>query len=278
MTTSIVSDDTTKSLSQIQTFENSDIRFQIGCVDCFEKGNELWFRLSDIAKVLEVGKNTASMWREWADEDEIEFKKNELGGHDIPYCSESLLYRILNRSNSPKAKPFERWVTKTVIPSIRKNGEYKIMSHEHSETDRAELEAKALLAHSKNAELLHELANQYGGKSENYRQILDAYATKEISGNFLLPLPEMSRKSYSAGEIGKILGISASKVGAIAIKNNLKIDEFGLWVHDKSKYSNKEVDTFRYYDSAIPEIRKFIADKKVIAETADKWLAAEKRR
>ena len=100
------------------------ITFTSGCVDCFEKNDTLWFKLSDIAKVLEVGKNTASMWKDFADKDEIEFKKNELGGHPIPYASESLLYRILNRSNSPKARPFERWITKTVIPSIRKNGGY----------------------------------------------------------------------------------------------------------------------------------------------------------
>ena len=96
-------------------------QFSLTSVDCFEEKSTLWFRLSDIAKILEVGKNTASMWKEWADDDEIKFKKNELGGHNIPYCSESLLYRILNRTNSSKAKPFERWVTKEVIPISEMN-------------------------------------------------------------------------------------------------------------------------------------------------------------
>lgn len=112
-----ISSNNDTSLTVFQKFENK-------IVDCFEKDNNVWFRLSDIAEVLEVDKATASKWKTWADKDEIELRKTQLGGHPIPYGSESLLYRILNRSNSPKAKPFERWVTKEVIPSIRKNGGY----------------------------------------------------------------------------------------------------------------------------------------------------------
>ena len=104
----------------LTVFENAEL----GKVDCIEKNNNYYFRLSDIAKVLEVGRSTASMWKDLADEDELVFKKVEHSKEPAPYGSESLLYRILNRSNSSKAKPFERWVTKEVIPSIRKNGIY----------------------------------------------------------------------------------------------------------------------------------------------------------
>jgi len=98
--------------------------FKLGDVDCFEKNDTIWFKMSDIAKLLELDKSATNKWKGWADDDEIEFTKSKLGGHDVPYASESLLYRILNRSNSPKARPFERWVTKEVIPSIRKTGAY----------------------------------------------------------------------------------------------------------------------------------------------------------
>lgn len=127
MPTSLVSAKSNGSLAQnkgsIQEktfFENPEF----GRIDCFEKDNNMYFRLSDIAAVLGVDKGTASKWKDWADSDEIELRKPQLGGHATPYGSESLLYRILNRSNSPKAKPFERWITKDVIPSIRKNGIY----------------------------------------------------------------------------------------------------------------------------------------------------------
>lgn len=240
----VKSDNSRKTLTDFQSFEN-------GSVDCFEENNNLWFRLSDIAKVLEVGKDTASRWKEWADTDEIELKKNQLGGHAIPYASESLLYRILNRSNSPKAKPFERWVTKIVIPSIRKNGSYNLQSVSSVR------EKEVGLAR---AEFLRSMALEYNGKSETYKQILDAYAVKELEGEFILPLPEVKQKSYSAGEVGKMLGISANKVGSIANKSNLKTEEFGHWVHDKSPYSSKEVESFRYYDNAVAEIKKILED------------------
>lgn len=58
------------------------------------------------------------------------------------------------------------------------------------------------------AQILGRLAAQYDG---TYRQILQAYATKELTGEFLLPLPALERKTYSAAEIGEELGISAHK-------------------------------------------------------------------
>ena len=64
--------------------------------------------------------------RGWFDSDEMTTVTNCHAGSDITYVSESALYRIINRSNSPKARPFERWVTKEVLPSIRKTGSYSI--------------------------------------------------------------------------------------------------------------------------------------------------------
>lgn len=59
-------------------------------------------------------------------------------------------------------------------------------------------------------------------------------------GNYL---PEVE-KTYSAKEVGEMLGISANKVGRIANANGLKTPEYGRYVADKSKNSDKEVETF----------------------------------
>ena len=156
-------------MNELDLFKNTEVNFQKGCIDIFEKDNKLFFRLSDIAKILEVGKNTSSMWKDWADEDEIEFKKNELGGHSIPYCSESLLYRILNRSNSPKARPFERWVTKEVLPSVRQNGGY-IANQENLSDD--ELMAKALITAQKIIANKEKMISEMKPKAEVYDDFL----------------------------------------------------------------------------------------------------------
>ncbi len=49
-----------------------------------------------------------------------------------------------------------------------------------------------------------------------YSQILDSYITKELYGEHILPLPERTEHYYTAEEAGKILGISANKVGELA--------------------------------------------------------------
>lgn len=52
------------------------------------------------------------------------------GVQNFTFINESELYFVLMRSDKPKAKPFRLWVTKEVLPAIRKTGEYKIQKQE----------------------------------------------------------------------------------------------------------------------------------------------------
>lgn len=94
--------------------------------------------------------------------------------------------------------------------------------------------------------------------SKEYVQVLQSKAAEMVTGQLILPLPEVERKTYSATELGKMLDISANKVGSLANKHNLKTEEYGKLYHDKSKYSNKEVESFRYYDNVIPVLEELI--------------------
>ena len=58
------------------------------------------------------------------------------------FLTEAGLYMLLMRSNNPNAEPFQLWVTKEVLPSIRKNGGY--IAGQENLTDE-QLLAKALL-------------------------------------------------------------------------------------------------------------------------------------
>lgn len=71
-------------------------------------------------------------------------------------------------------------------------------------------------------------------------------------GNYL---PEVE-KTYSAKEVGKMLGISANKVGRIANANGLKTPEYGRYVADKSKNSDKEVENFRYNENGVKVLQE----------------------
>ncbi|MGL1920708.1 MAG: BRO family protein [Hyphomicrobiales bacterium] len=48
--------------------------------------------------------------------------------------SESGLYKLLLRSTKSEAKPFQDWITKEVIPTIRKTGQYDLKVNSSRDT------------------------------------------------------------------------------------------------------------------------------------------------
>ena len=108
------------------------------------------------------------------------------------------------------------------------------------------------------ARIYTELAKRYKGTT--YEQVLNAHATKSLSGEYLLPLPEAGERLMSAGEVGAKLGISGNLVGKLANKHGLKTDQYGKWMHDKSPYSSKEVPSFRYKECVVDKLREILAE------------------
>lgn len=49
---------------------------------------------------------------------------SELGNAKTNFVTEGGFYDVLLQSNSPRVKPFRKWVTSEVLPSIRKHGAY----------------------------------------------------------------------------------------------------------------------------------------------------------
>lgn len=181
----------------------------------------------------------------------------QVGTND--YIPESLFYLLGMKANNKVAQEFQKWLAVEVIPSIRKTGSYETTK---SKIDKAlkekEIEARYNNSLVRKANLLLKLAKDNPLITDEYVQVLQSKATEIITGELILPLPEVERKTYSATELGKMLGISANKVGSLANKHNLKTDEYGKLFHDKSKYSNKEVETFRYYDNVIPLLKELV--------------------
>lgn len=116
------------------------------------------------------------------------------------------------------------------------------------------LEVMERNARTRQAKLWKELAE---GATGTYAEVCKTYAVNTLAGKDVLELPALAEKTYSATEVGNILGISANMVGKIANDIGIKTDEYGKWFHDKSKYSSKEVETFRYNNAGIKVIRAF---------------------
>ena len=96
-------------------------------------------------------------------------------------------------------------------------------------------------------------------KSDAYRQVCASYASTVLAGREVIPLPPSPQHHYSATEIGEMLGVSKQSIGNLANKHGMKTSEYGAWYHDKSPYSAKEVDVFKYNDRAVERFRVLLA-------------------
>ena len=72
--------------------------------------------------------------------------------------------------------------------------------------------------------------------------------------------PKVEQVTYSAKEIGDMLGISANRIGRIANAHGLKTEEYGLYYLNKSQHSDKQVEHFRYFENAIEKFKAILGD------------------
>lgn len=176
------------------------------------------------------------------------------------FLTESGVYKLIFKSKKEEAEKFQDWVTDEVLPSIRKTGTYSTKTKDESEIKYMNAQARLKNARTREAKIYLELADKVSQAGiPEFAQVMYSKTTELLSGEVLIPLPKIEKKTYSATEIGKILGVSANKVGSLANAYNLKTDEYGIKVWDKAKYSNKQVTTFRYYENVIPIIKKALS-------------------
>ena len=90
--------------------------------------DEIWFALVDVCKILELSNPRRVAQR--LDDDEKRNFKLRLAGSDPWFVNEPGLYHVILTSKSEKAVPFRRWVTHEVLPSIRKQGFYSLLTKE----------------------------------------------------------------------------------------------------------------------------------------------------
>ncbi|MBO6131054.1 MAG: hypothetical protein J6P28_03700 [Treponema sp.] len=240
-------------MNDLMIFENK----KFGKVRTVEINNEPWFVGKDVAEALGFANPQKAIRDHVEEEDKKVNDSFTLGQGSSPVLiNESGLYSLIFGSKLDSAKEFKHWVTSEILPSLRKTGSYTLTMPQVSKDELSVMAEQSKVA---KANIYLELSKKYGGNKE-YAQILDAYATKSLEGKFILPLPKLEEKNYSATEVGEKLGISSKMVGKIANRLGIKVDgKYGKWYIDKSPYSNKEVNTFRYSDEAVRTIEKELA-------------------
>ena len=92
---------------------------------CDPNTGDVWFNLNDICNALETSNPTLLKRRLEDDLYQIYPIVDSLGRtQNATFVNESGLYEVIVRSDSPKAKPFRKWICYEVLPSIRKHGAY----------------------------------------------------------------------------------------------------------------------------------------------------------
>lgn len=115
-----------------------------------ELDGQPWFVGSDVLKVL-YGRASglAHVYTRLAPDEMTKVNRYHFGdgpGKPITLISESGLYKLIMRSVKPQARAFQDWVTRVVLPAIRKDGAYVLGEEKVAtgEMDEDELVLKAM--------------------------------------------------------------------------------------------------------------------------------------
>lgn len=210
--------------SPIQLFSNpqfGEIR-----ITKTENGDPL-FCLSDLCKALNL--SNASVVASRLDEDER--SKLDLGrqGSAI-FVTEPGMYSVILRSDSPLAKPMQKWVTTEVLPAIRKTGGY---IHTSIEDTPESIMAKALLIADST---IKKQAKQLQDQAPKVL-FADAVATSE--------------RSILIGELAKIMHQNGVSIGQNRLFEELRKTGY---LGSKGEYYN--IPTQRAVEQGLFEIKK----------------------
>jgi prophage antirepressor-like protein len=198
---------------QTWNYESSEVR-------TIQKNGEPWWVLADVCKVLDLS-NPSKV----ADRLEPDEKANfELGlrGGATNCINESGLYAVILRSDKPQAKPFRKWVTNEVLPSIRKHGAYM--------TDQT-LE-RALTSPG----FLIELATQLKAEQAQRKQLETTVAVQNQQIAELQPKASYydvvlnCKDLISIGKIAKDYGWSAQKLNEYLHKHGVQYKQGKTWL------------------------------------------------
>ena len=132
-------------MSNIQIFNHH----KFGDIRTTGTADDPLFCLADVCKA--VGIANARNVKSRLDEEDVRLVDTPTNGgiQQLSFVTESGLYETIIRSDSETAKPFRKWVTSEVLPSIRKTGGYMIATADMTDE---EIMARAIMIGQKTIE------------------------------------------------------------------------------------------------------------------------------
>lgn len=211
--------------NELTVFENTEF----GQITAIEMNDVPWFVAKDVADILEYSQ-TQAMLKRLDDNEKVDhpFWMVSLKQYrNKTVISESGLYKAIFGSKMPKAKEFQDWVFKEVLPSIRKTGSYNGATASSPKTPVAVVELKACI---EMAEIFGFTGNQgllSANKAVKKLHDIDCMALLDVHG---LETPG-NRQFFTPTQLGKKIGVSAVKFNKLLreVKLQDKVDK-GPWI------------------------------------------------
>lgn len=224
-------------MSGIQIFNNP----QFGHVRTAGTADNPLFCLADVCKAVDLTNPSSVKVR--LDQDDVQLidlhalngNKEIIGNSLATFITESGFYEVILFSNSSKVKPFRKWITKEVLPSIRKTGGYN--------TQVPKTFSQALMLAAKQQEQIEEQRLLIEAKD---RKIAED-APKVVFSDAVVG----SKSSCLIGELAKILTQNGYQIGQNRLFEKLRHDGY---LGTKGEYYN--IPNQKYVEQGLFEIKK----------------------
>lgn len=228
-------------MNELQIFKNDTF----GEVRVAEVNGEPMFCLADVCKAIGIA-NSRNVKNRLDEDDvhQIDTMDNLGRTQQVVYVSESGLYDVILRSESPTAKPFRKWVTSEVLPSIRKTGGYMVTREDETNE---ELMARAILVANEAIKRRDERIAALQDQTSKQAEKIAEDRPKVIFANAIIE----SKGSCLIGELAKIITQNGVPIG-----QNRLFD----WLREKGylgtvgEYYN--VPNQRYIEQGLFELKK----------------------
>ena len=207
-------------------FEAHAVRVQV------DDQGQPWFNATDVCDALEMGNPSQAIKSHVDAEDLQKLETLTAGGRQRQnHVNESGLYALILGSTKDAAKRFKRWVTREVLPSIRKSGSYAVPGAIANLPAPTQDRVTALL-------LIGEAVAKVPGVKAGIAMAATLTCIQENTGLAVetlrrtLPAANEPICSLNATQLGKLAGLSAKatnrRLAALGLQNRNDRDEWEL--------------------------------------------------
>ena len=226
-----------KSELQLQLFQKEEF----GTIRTVVIDGEPWFVAKDVCDILGIKNPTDALNKGLEEFERARFNLGRQGEANI--ISESGFYTLVIRSRKQVAKPFRIWVTREVLPTIRKTGQYVAGDRNKVESMVEDMGCNMKIAYAQ----INNMEDMIGEQNNMLKMVVD---------NMTLTTRQQ-QKLYKAAKdrINYLLGGAHS----VRYKAHSKSYFINLWNDFKEKYatgSYKDLNP-KYYDEAFDWILRW---------------------